>query len=103
MALDHRVGTYAPARLATTVARAVTPKPNTEALFCRSFVREHTDFESLEAFCCACPCERDTVGSVQRLSADERDAFVATTTDFETWAEMRECAATSDLVSPVRR
>jgi hypothetical protein len=64
-----------------------------------AFIRRHTEFDSVERFCAACPCDDDTIGGVQRLSTDERDAFVARTTDFETWAEMKQSAAVEDLVT----
>jgi hypothetical protein len=62
-------------------------------------VRRHTRFESVGAFCDACPCEADTIGGVQRLAAAQRDAFVDRTTDFETWPAMKERAAVEDLVT----
>jgi len=64
-----------------------------------AFVRRHTRFESVTAFCEACPCEEDTIGGVQRLADAERDAFVDRTTDFETWPAMKESAAVEDLVT----
>ena len=64
-----------------------------------AFVRRHTRFESVGAFCEACPCEEETIGGVQRLADGERDAFVDRTTDFETWSAMKESAAVEDLVT----
>ncbi|MEZ3145445.1 hypothetical protein [Halobaculum sp. MBLA0143] len=64
-----------------------------------TFVRRHTQFDSAEEFCTACPCDEDTIGGVQRLSAEQRDAFVARTTDFDEWTEMKRAAATEDLVT----
>ncbi|WP_181686431.1 hypothetical protein [Halorhabdus salina] len=64
-----------------------------------AFVRRHTQFESVTAFCVASPCEADTIGGLQRLEADERDAFIDRTTDFETWPAMKENAAVEDLVT----
>ncbi|WP_135667348.1 hypothetical protein [Halorhabdus rudnickae] len=64
-----------------------------------AFVRRHTRFESVTAFCEACPCESNTIGGVQRLAAGERDAFVDRTTDFETWPAMKESAAVEDMVT----
>ncbi|WP_070364406.1 hypothetical protein [Halodesulfurarchaeum formicicum] len=63
-----------------------------------AFIRRHTQFDSVAEFCAACPCDEDTISGVQRLSTDKRDAFVARTTDFETWAEMKQSAAIQDLV-----
>ncbi len=69
-----------------------------EGVLSPAFVRRYTKFDSVEKFCEASPSDDATLGSVQRLSADERDAFVARTTDFETWGEMKERAAVEDLV-----
>jgi hypothetical protein len=105
MALDLGVTTQGsfPARLTMAIEGTIDPKTrgsrDADAFFSQSFVRRHTDFESLEAFCRACPCERDSVGGIQRLAPDERDEFVAATTDFETWSEMKQTAAVTDLVT----
>jgi hypothetical protein len=105
MALDPGVETLDPrdARLTAAVERLLAPETRSETdatdYFSDSFVNRHTDFESLEAFCRACPCERDTIGGVQGLDAAERDEFVAARTDFETWQEMTQHAAATDLVT----
>jgi hypothetical protein len=89
--------------LATAVERALSLEvwvsSSRERVASESFVGRHTQFGSVEEFCAACPSEADTVGSVQRLPADERDAFVDRTTDFETWAEMKRSAAVEDLLT----
>lgn len=105
MALDLRVKTHdsLPARLTTALEGAIAPETpgsyDAHAFFSQAFVQHHTKFESFDAFCRACPCERDTVGGIQRLPADERNEFVATTTDFETWPEMKQSAAVTDLIT----
>ena len=105
MALDLRVEAQSvgPTRLTTAVEKALTPATRDaqdgKAFFSESFVRRHTDFESVGELCRACPAERDTIGGLQAMSADERDAFVAARTDFETWSAMKDAAATSDLVT----
>lgn len=53
------------------------------------FIRRRTQFDSVDGFCAACPCGEDTLGGVQRLAPDERDAFEARTTDFETWGRWK--------------
>lgn len=70
-----------------------------DRVFSQAFIRRHTQFDSVEAFCAACPCDDDTIGGVQRIRADERDAFVERTTEFETWEEMKRGAAVEDLVT----
>jgi hypothetical protein len=70
-----------------------------EQLLSEPFIRRHTRFESVDRFCEACPCDDDTIRGIQELSADERDAFVERTTDFETWEKMKRSAAVVDLVT----
>jgi len=89
--------------LTTTIERALTRDTwvtsSRERVTSESFIRRRTQFGSVDEFCVASPSDDDTIGGVQRLSADERDAFVARTTDFETWAEMKQSAAVGDLVT----
>jgi hypothetical protein len=107
MALDLRIepDESLSTRLATVFERATTPETNatyeTDGFFPQPFVRRNTQFESLEEFCRACPCERDTVGGVQRLPAEQRDEFVDATTQFESWTEMKRSAAVTDAVTLV--
>lgn len=105
MVLDLRVKTSdpVPSRVRTVLEQALAPETRSsydaETFFSDSFIQRHTEFESFDAFCRACPSERDSIGAIQRLSDDDREAFVATTTDFETWAEMKERSAVADLVT----
>jgi hypothetical protein len=89
--------------LTTAIKRALTLETvvssSREHVASESFIRRHTQFDSVDEFCVACPSSDDTIGGVQRLSADERDTFVARTTDFETWPEMKQTAAVEELVS----
>jgi len=89
--------------LQTAIKRALTldswVSRSRERLASETFIRRHTQFDSVDEFCRACPCDDDTVGGVQQLSTDQRDAFVARTTDFEGWAEMKQTAATEDLLT----
>ncbi|WP_436930068.1 hypothetical protein [Halosimplex halobium] len=90
-------------RFTTAIQRALTLETwvsrSRERVASDAFIRRNTEFDSVDGFCAACPSDDDTVAGVQRLSADERDAFVARTTDFETWAEMERSAAVEDLVT----
>jgi hypothetical protein len=105
MVLDSEVGTYD--SLATTLTSAIERALSLEVWVSRSqegltsdsFVRRRTQFDSVTEFCAACPCDRDTLGGLQQLPPEERDAFVARTTDFETWPEMKQSAAITDLVA----
>lgn len=90
-------------RLTATLEQVIEPQArgvqDSDAFFSKSFIQRHTEFESLDEFCRTCPCERPTIGGVQRLSADERNEFVDATTEFETWSEMKESAAVADIVT----
>ncbi|AFO58946.1 MULTISPECIES: hypothetical protein [unclassified Natrinema] len=89
--------------LRTAIKQALTLESwvseSRERVASETFIRRHTQFNSVDEFCTACPCDGDTIGDVQRLSTDKRDAFVARTTDFEAWTEMKQTAATEDLVT----
>ena len=104
MDLDLRVKTHGSVsdRLAAAIEQAATPETHRtydgDQFFSDAFVRRHSEFESLAEFCRACPSDRDDIGGIQRLPEDDRDAFVAATTEFETWAEMKEGSAIADLV-----
>jgi hypothetical protein len=105
MVLDSDVRTHDSLQTSLTnaIERALTLETwvssSRERIASKSFISRHTQFGSVDEFCVASPCDDDTIGGVQQLSADERDAFVARTTDFETWAEMKESAAVEDLVT----
>ncbi|SEA20627.1 hypothetical protein SAMN04488065_2248 [Haloplanus vescus] len=105
MVLDLRVKATDPVstRVKAVVEQAIAPETrnayDADTFFSDSFIQHHTEFESYDAFCRACPGEQDTIGAIQRLSADERDEFVAATTEFDTWADMKERSAVADLVT----
>lgn len=89
--------------LTTAIERALSlekwASSSRERVASETFIRRRTEFDSVAGFCAACPGDDDTIGAVQRLSAEERDSFVARTTDFETWAEMKQSATVADLVT----
>jgi len=105
MVLDSGVRTHDSLHtsLKTAIERALTLETwvssSRERIASESFISRHTRFGSVDEFVVASPCDDDTIGGVQQLSADERDAFVARTTDFESWTEMKESAAVEDLVT----
>ena len=105
MVLDFGVKTHDSLHnnLITAIERALTLETwvsrSREGVASETFIRRHTEFDSVDGFYAASPCDDDTIGGVQRLSTDERNAFVARTTDFETWAEMKQSAAVEDLVT----
>jgi len=91
------------ASLATAIERALTLETwvssSRERVASEAFIRRHTQFDSVDEFYVASPAGDDTIAGVQQLSTDEREAFIARTTDFETWAEMKHSAAVEDLVT----
>jgi len=92
-----------PTRLSAAIERAATPDTRSsydaDTFFSDSFIRRHTEFESTEEFYRACPGEQGPVGGIQHVPVEERDEFVAATTDFEAWSEMKERSALADLVT----
>lgn len=58
-----------------------------------AFMREHTQFETFAAFRAESPWDADEPGDVEDVPTDELDAYVARTTEFETWLAMRNEAA----------
>jgi hypothetical protein len=74
-----------------------------EPTLCDSFVRRHTEFRSVDGFCEAGPCEGDRLGDLLRHDADERDRFVAATTEFDDWAAMRRTATIEDAIDIASR
>ncbi len=105
MVLDSGVKTHDSlhSSLTTAIERAFTLEEwvssSRERVAREAFIRRRTQFDSVEEFCAACPCDDDTIGGVQQLPADERNAFVTRTTEFETWDEMKRSAAVEDLVT----
>ncbi|WP_136717018.1 hypothetical protein [Halorientalis salina] len=105
MVLDSGVKTHESLHtsLTTAIERAFTLETwvssSRKRVASESFIRRRTQFGSVDEFCVASPCDDDTLGGIQQLSADERDAFVARTTDFETWTAMKQSAAVEDLVT----
>jgi hypothetical protein len=72
-----------------------------DALFSPTFMHHHTQFDSFEAFCTACPSEGDELHDLQRISDDTLDAFVSDATDFESWDGMVRSAAISNVMDLV--
>lgn len=105
MVLDLRVKTNdtVSTRVRAVIEQAVAPETlnsyDRDTFFSDSFIQHHTEFESFDAFCQASPSDRASIGGIQRLPDDERDDFVARTTEFETWSEMKEGSAVADLIT----
>ena len=103
LGIDVRTHDSRNGRLPSVLERIQDLRPSIpgsrDRVLSEAFVRRHTRFESVSAFCDASPSQRATIGSVQRLDADERDAFVDRTTDFETWAALTDHAALEDALT----
>ncbi|WP_459191189.1 hypothetical protein [Halosimplex sp. J119] len=63
-----------------------------------SFIQRHTRFRSLDAFCEASPSEGNGLAAVLRLDAEERDRFVAASSEFHDWSELRRTARIEDAI-----
>ena len=96
---DDALHTELTAAVKQALSLGVWVPSSRENVTSESFVRRHTQFESVDEFCVASPSDDDTTGGIQRLPSEERDEFVARTTEFETWAEMKRSGAVEDLVA----
>lgn len=86
-------------RLRHALERSDEPNPRSPpAFFAPTFMREHTRYESFDAFCAASPWDAEDVGRLDRVDTGELDAFVAATTEFDDWAEMERTAAIEDVL-----
>ena len=57
-------------------------------LFSESFVRDHTEFQSLDELVVASPAEADSAAELGKVPGGAWDEFVAETTDFDDEAEL---------------
>ncbi|MFB6166549.1 MAG: hypothetical protein ABEJ31_15425 [Haloarculaceae archaeon] len=74
---------------------------NSDAAFSDPFVRDHTQFDSFEAFRAASPWSPERDGDLRDGDRERLDAYVARTTDFETFAEMERVAAEEEIIDQV--
>jgi hypothetical protein len=72
-----------------------------DAFFSQSFMRDHTEFDSFAAFCTQSPWPLDDVSEIQDVAHDQLDEYIAATTDFETWEEMKTQAAEEEIIDQV--
>ena len=59
-----------------------------EELFSESFVRDHTEFQSLDELVVASPADADSAAELGKVPDGTWDEFVAETTDFDDEAEL---------------
>lgn len=73
----------------------------TDTFFSGEFMDAHTEFDSFAAFCDRSPRPLDDVGDVQDLPRERLDEYVAATTEFESWEEMKTGAAEEAIIDRV--
>jgi hypothetical protein len=59
-----------------------------EELFSESFVRDHTEFQSLDELVVASPADADSAAELGKVPGGAWDEFVAETTDFDDEGEL---------------
>ncbi|MFC6977309.1 hypothetical protein ACFQL1_25410 [Halomicroarcula sp. GCM10025709] len=69
-----------------------------ETFFSQQFMREHTEFNSFEAFCTQSPWNLDSIGDVQDLSREQLNEYIDDTTEFQTWEGMKTQAAEEEII-----
>jgi hypothetical protein len=63
-------------------------------IFPSDFMREHTNFGSIDDMFAASGFKVETAEDLKAIPDDEWDAFVLRTTRFESWADMKQAGAT---------
>ncbi|MFB6189191.1 MAG: hypothetical protein ABEI57_04855 [Halapricum sp.] len=72
-----------------------------DAFFSRPFMRDHTEFDSFDAFCRQSPWSLDDGSDLQDVSEQRLDEYVAATTDFESWEAMKTQAAEEEIIDQI--
>jgi len=78
---------------------SATPDPDItlDEFFDPQFMVHHTQFPSFEAFCEHSPWVISGPSDIDRIPRERLDSYVARTTSFETWQEMRNRAAGREI------
>jgi hypothetical protein len=71
-------------------------------LFNKDFMRNYTDFGSIEEFFNFGGFEVNTQEDYKNLSREELDKVVCEKTKFKTWEEMLHCAAKKEMASRLK-
>ncbi|WP_430639490.1 hypothetical protein [Haloferax volcanii] len=66
--------------------------------FSHPFMRDHTEFDSFDAFCEQSPWTFDDAADVRNVSRDRLNEYIVATTDFETWEGMKTQAAEEEII-----
>ncbi|WP_440991763.1 hypothetical protein [Haloarchaeobius baliensis] len=72
-----------------------------DAFFSESFMCNHTEFESFAAFCAQSPWALDNVSDIRNVSRDRLNEYIDSTTEFETWEEMKTQAAETEIIDQI--
>lgn len=75
---------------------------DSDAFFSDQFMVEHTSYETFDAFCAQSPWDLRARNDVLGVSRDRLDEYVADSTDFESWEEMKTRAAEVHIVDQIR-
>ena len=75
---------------------------DSDEFFSEEFMRSHTQFDSFHAFHRESPWDIDEGSSMDELPAERLDGYVAETTAFETWEEMKTRAAQAEILDQLR-
>lgn len=73
-----------------------------DAFFSQPFMDDHTDFKSFTAFCEKSPWALEENREIQDVSRKALNEYVAARTDFETWEEMKTCAAQERIIEQIQ-
>ncbi|MGQ3412125.1 hypothetical protein [Natrinema versiforme] len=89
-------------RLRTAISRIselqAGMRVTSDEFFSDPFMCEHTQFRSFPAFCEASPWSLERPRTIQRVNRRRLDAYVAETTDFESWEAMKTQAAEEEII-----
>ncbi|GGN16792.1 hypothetical protein [Halarchaeum nitratireducens] len=72
-----------------------------EVFFSPQFMRNHTEFESFDTFCAQSPLALDDASDLEGAPRDQLNEYIAVTTAFETWEEMKTRAAEEAIIDHV--
>ncbi|ODR80787.1 hypothetical protein BG842_23715 [Haladaptatus sp. W1] len=71
---------------------------DSDEFFSKEFMRTHTQYDSFRAFYRGGSWDLDEAGDMDELPNDRLDGYVAETTEFETWEEMKTAAAEEEIL-----
>lgn len=72
-----------------------------DEFFSEPFMVDHTEFGSFSAFCEHSPWSLEQPREIQHVERQRLDAYVADTTEFETWEAMKTQAAEEEIIDQV--